>query len=66
MKSITAYNLTTKKKNVPMVNPVINKINGRYQAKGTDKEGNVMFTFLSEDDAKAYLKSGVAKKGKGL
>ncbi len=62
---VTAYNVVTKKKNVPMENPVIDKDGNRYSAKGKDSKGNKMFAFISESDAKAYIKAGVAKKGKG-
>jgi len=66
MSKLTAYCLKTKQKNVPFVGtPTINKNGNRYMVKGEDKDGNSMAKIMGEEDAKAALKSGDAKKGSG-
>lgn len=62
---ITAYCVKTKEKNVPMLKPVIDCTKGRFIAKGVDAAGNKMTAILSGDNARAHVKSGVAKQGEG-
>lgn len=62
---ITAYCMKTKEKNVPMVNPVINKNDRGYVAIGCDEDGNKMSAILGKEKADAFIKAGVAKKGTG-
>lgn len=60
---LKAYCMKTKEKNVPMHDAVISKTSrGGYMAQGTDGKGNKMTTMLSEANAQAAVKNGVAKK----
>lgn len=62
--AITAYNVKTKEKNVPMQDAVISKTErGGYIAKGHDGKGNKLTSLLSEAKALAAIKSGAAKQG---
>ncbi|MEO6833190.1 MAG: hypothetical protein ABI378_11730 [Chitinophagaceae bacterium] len=62
-KMLKAYCMKTKEKNVPMHDAVISKTSrGGYMAQGTDGKGNKMTTMLSEANAQAAVKNGVAKK----
>ncbi len=62
--AITAYNVKTKEKNVPMKEAVITKTSrGGYMAQGNDGKGNKLTTMLSEAKALAAIKEGSAKKG---
>ena len=61
---ITAYNVKTKEKNVPMKDAVITKTSrGGYMAQGNDGKGNKLTTMLSEAKALAAIKEGNAKQG---
>jgi hypothetical protein len=61
-KELIAYCMKTKKKE-PMHNAKITKNSkGRFAAEGETKEGHKMFLFLSEANALAAVKDGVAKK----
>ena len=61
---ITAYNVKTKEKNVPMKDAVVTKTSrGGYMAQGNDGKGNKLTTMLSESKAKAAIKEGNAKQG---
>lgn len=61
--AITAYNVKTKEKNVPMQDAVISKTaKGGYIAKGHDGKGNKLTALLSEAKALAAISAGVAKK----
>ena len=66
-KRLTAYNVKTKEKGVPMDNAVIDKNGTRYFAKGvaSTPDKTVLCTALGEARAKEAIKDGVAKKGKG-
>lgn len=56
--------MKTKEKNVPMQDAVITKTSrGGYMAQGHDGKGNKMTTMLSEENALAAIKNGVAKQG---
>jgi hypothetical protein len=62
--TITAYNVKTKEKNVPMKDAVITKTSrGGYMAQGNDGKGNKLTTMLSEAKALAAIKEGNAKQG---
>lgn len=64
MSQITAYNVKTKEKNVPMQDIVITKTaRGGYMAQGTDGKGNKLTTMLGEAKALEAIKAGVAKQG---
>ena len=61
---LTAYCMKTKEKNVPLQEAVITKTaRGGYMAQGNDGKGNKMVTMLSEANALAAVKDGVATKG---
>lgn len=61
---ITAYNVKTKEKNVPMMDAVITKTaKGGYMAQGHDGKGNKLTSLLSEAKALAAIEAGTAKKG---
>ncbi|MEY4661491.1 MAG: hypothetical protein RLZZ42_1443 [Bacteroidota bacterium] len=61
--AITAYNVKTKEKNVPMQDAVISKTaKGGYIAKGHDGKGNKLTSLLSEAKALAAIKDGLAKQ----
>jgi molybdopterin biosynthesis enzyme len=56
--------MKTKEKNVPLQEAVITKTaRGGYMAQGNDGKGNKMVTMLSEANALAAVKDGVATKG---
>lgn len=62
--TLTAYNVKTKEKNVPMHDAVITKTaKGTYMAQGHDGKGNKLTTLLGEEKALAAIKEGVAKQG---
>ncbi|MBS4066560.1 MAG: hypothetical protein KGZ74_18505 [Chitinophagaceae bacterium] len=61
---ITAYNVKTKEKNVPMMDAVITRTSkGGYMAQGHDGKGNKLTSLLSEAKALAAIEAGTAKKG---
>lgn len=61
---LTAYNVKTKEKNVPILDAVITKTaKGAYMAQGNDGKGNKLTTLLGEEKAMAAIAAGVAKKG---
>lgn len=61
--AITAYNVKTKEKNVPMLDAVISKTaKGGYIAKGHDGKGNKLTALLGEAKALEAIKAGVAKQ----
>jgi molybdopterin biosynthesis enzyme len=62
--AITAYNVKTKEKNVPMHDAVVSRTaKGGYIAKGHDGKGNKLTALLSEANALAAINSGNAKQG---
>ena len=62
--AITAYNVKTKEKNVPMQDAVISKTErGGYIAKGHDGKVNKLTSLLGEAKALAAIKAGTAKQG---
>ncbi|MBL7752759.1 MAG: hypothetical protein SFU20_07495 [Chitinophagaceae bacterium] len=61
---LTAYNVKTKEKNVPIMDAVITKTSkGAYMAQGHDGKGNKLTTLLGEAKALAAIEAGVAKQG---
>jgi hypothetical protein len=61
---LTAYNVKTKEKNVPIHDAVITKTaKGAYMAQGHDGKGNKLTTLLNEEKALAAIKAGLAKQG---
>lgn len=64
--TLQAYNVKAKKME-PMVKSVVIDVtaNGRYFAKGLNKDGDKLCTALGEAKAKAAVKAGTAKKGTG-
>jgi hypothetical protein len=62
--TLTAYNVKTKEKNVPIKDAVITKTaKGTYMAQGNDGKGNKLTTLLGEAKALQAIKEGVAKQG---
>ena len=62
--TLTAYNVKTKEKNVPIQDAVIIKTaRGAYMAQGNDGKGNKLTTLMNEAKALACIKAGIAKQG---
>jgi hypothetical protein len=62
--TLTAYNVKTKEKNVPIQDAVITKTaKGAYMAQGHDGKGNKLTTLMNEAKALAAIKAGIAKQG---
>jgi hypothetical protein len=60
---LTAYNVKTKEKNVPIQDAVISRTaKGGYIAKGHDGKGNKLTALLGEANALAAIKAGTAKQ----
>ncbi len=61
--TLTAYNVKTKEKNVPIQDAVISRTaKGGYIAKGNDGKGNKLTALLGEEKALAAIKAGIAKQ----
>lgn len=61
--TLTAYNVKTKEKNVPIQDAVIKKTaKGAYMAQGHDGKGNKLTTLLGEAKALAAIQAGIAKQ----
>ena len=61
---LTAYNVKTKEKNVPIQDAVITKTaKGAYMAQGHDGKGNKLTTLLNQEKALAAIQAGIAKQG---
>jgi predicted O-methyltransferase YrrM len=61
---LTAYNVKTKEKGVPIMDAVITKTaKGAYMAQGHDGKGNKLTTLCNEAKAMAAIEAGTAKKG---
>lgn len=61
---LTAYNVKTKEKNVPIHDAVVNRTaKGGYIAQGNDGKGNKLTALLGEAKALEAIKNGVAKQG---
>ena len=62
--TLTAYNVRTKEKNVPILDAVITKTaKGGYMAQGVSADGAKLTTLLGEAKALACIEAGLAKKG---
>jgi hypothetical protein len=62
--TLTAYNVKTKEKNVPIHDAVITKTaKGAYMAQGHDGKGNKLTTLMNEQKALACIQAGIAKQG---
>ena len=62
--TLTAYNVKTKEKNVPIQDAVITKTaKGAYMAQGNDGKGNNLTTLLAEQNALDAIKAGIARQG---
>jgi hypothetical protein len=62
---LTAYNVKTKEKGVPMVKPVIDRNGKRCFAKGKSENGDNMCAAVGLERAEKAIKDKVATKGKG-
>ena len=61
---LTAYNVKTKEKGVPVMDAVITKTaKGAYMVQGHDGKGNKLTTLVNEEKAMAAIKAGIAKQG---
>jgi hypothetical protein len=61
---LTAYNVKTKEKNVPIQDAVVTRTaRGGYMAQGHDGKGNKLTSLLSEAKALEAIKNGMAKQG---
>lgn len=61
---LTAYNVKTKEKNVPILDAVVTRTaKGGYMAQGHDGKGNKLTALLGEAKALAAIKAGTAKQG---
>ena len=61
---LTAYDVRTKKKGVPIQDAVISKTKvGRYIAKGHNGSGGTLTALVGKEKAEAAIKAGKAKKG---
>jgi len=61
---LTAYNVKTKEKNVPVMDAVITKTaKGAYMVQGHDGKGNKLTTLVNEAKATAAIQAGIAKQG---
>lgn len=62
--TLTAYNVKTKEKGVPIQDAVITKTaKGVGMAQGHDGKGNKLTTLLAMSKALACIEAGLAKKG---
>ncbi|NOT36828.1 MAG: hypothetical protein HOP11_05580 [Saprospiraceae bacterium] len=61
---LTAYNVKTKEKNVPIKDAVVTKTaKGGYMVQGNDGKGNKLTALVGEANALAAIKAGTAKQG---
>jgi len=61
---LTAYNVKTKEKNVPIQDAVVTRTTkGGYMAQGHDGKGNKLTALVGEAKALEAIKAGTAKKG---
>ncbi len=62
--TLTAYNVKTKEKGVPIQDAVVTKTaKGAYMAQGHDGKGNKLTTLVNEQKALAAIAAGKAKQG---
>jgi len=63
-KHLTAYNVKTKEKGVPILNAVVTKTaKGAYMVQGDDGKGNKLTTLCNAEKALDAIKAGIAKQG---
>ena len=61
---LTAYNVKTKEKGVPILNAIIKKTaKGAYMVQGDDGKGNKLTTLVNAEKALAAIAAGIAKQG---
>ena len=61
---LTAYNVKTKEKNVPIHDAVVTKTaKGAYMVQGHDGKGNKLTTLVNAEKAMAAIAAGIAKQG---
>jgi hypothetical protein len=61
---LTAYNVKTKEKGVPVLDAVITKTaKGAYMVQGHDGKGNKLTTLVNGEKALAAIAAGIAKQG---
>ncbi len=61
---LTAYNVKTKEKGVPIQDAVVTKTaKGAYMVQGHDGKGNKLTTLCNEAKAMAAINAGLAKRG---
>ncbi len=62
--TLTAYNVKTKEKGVPVLDAVITKTaKGAYMVQGNDGKGNKLTTLVNAENAMAAIKAGTQKQG---
>lgn len=60
--TLTAYNVKTKIKGRPILNPVISKTKkGAYMVQGFDDNGDKLVTLVGKEKAEAAVAAGIAK-----
>ena len=60
---LTAYNVKTKEKGVPIQDAVVTKTaKGAFMVQGHDGNGNKLTTLCNEEKAMAAIKAGIAKQ----
>lgn len=65
--TLTAYNVKTKQKNVPILDAIITKTaKGAYMAQGHDGNGAKLTTLLGKEKAQAVVAAGLAKFAEGV
>jgi hypothetical protein len=62
---ITAYNVKTKEKNVPMLKAVVDRSGNRCFAKGESADGQKMCVAIGLANAEKEIAAGNATKGTG-
>ncbi|MEP7196752.1 MAG: hypothetical protein ABI851_09535 [Saprospiraceae bacterium] len=61
---LTAYNVKTKEKGVPIKDAVVTRTaRGGYMVQGNDGKGNKLTALVGEANALAAIKAGTAKQG---
>ncbi|MBU6159088.1 MAG: hypothetical protein KGP35_08665 [Bacteroidetes bacterium] len=61
---LTAYNVKTKEKNVPIQDAVVTRTaKGGYMVQGNDGKGNKLTALVGEAKALEAIKAGTAKQG---
>jgi hypothetical protein len=62
VKPLTAYNVRTKEKRCPILDPVISvTARGAYLAKGHDGKGNKLCALMTKERAHELVNAGMAK-----